>query len=127
MAEGPAASGKSVLVVEDEMLLALDLEYMLKRQGHQVIGPAATVGAGLELARSGQPDAAILDVRLRGETVFPLAELLIERGVPFVFLTGYGRIDIPADMRAAPRLQKPVSEDDLMGALQPLLGAAGPG
>lgn len=127
MAEGPAASGRSVLVVEDEMLLALDLEYMLKRRGHQVIGPAATVSAGLDLARSSALDAAILDVRLRGETVFPLAELLIERGVPFVFLTGYGRIDIPPDLRTAPRLQKPVSEDDLMAALQPLLARPEPG
>ena len=83
-----------VLVVEDEALLALEMESMLLRLGYQVLGPALDLQEALALAKaSPPPDAAVLDVNLgRGEWIFPVIDLLETRGVPYVLATGYGDI-----------------------------------
>ena len=87
----PELAGKRVLVVEDEMLIALLVEDMLADAACIVIGPFARVGDALAAAQTEVVDLALLDVNVAGEKVFPVAYALEERGVPFLFLTGYGQ------------------------------------
>ena len=92
------APGRLVLVVEDEFLIAMDLELLLQRHGWRVLGPAATVAEALRLLAGETPDVALLDVNLRGEPVTPVAEELRARGVPFVLASAYdtgGRARLP--------------------------------
>ncbi|QND66650.1 response regulator [Mesorhizobium loti] len=79
-----------VLVVEDEALVAMLIEDMLLELGYEVLGPAMRLGPALEMARDEIFDLAVLDVNLANEQSFPVAQLLQERGIPFVFATGYG-------------------------------------
>lgn len=122
-----AIDGKRVLLVEDEMLIALDTQDELQKAGCHVVGPVARLDAALATARTAEIDAAVLDVNLGGEYVWPVAEALIRRGIPFVLLTGFGTtLDVPASCSSAPRLDKPIKP----GALQHALGrlaASGPG
>ena len=111
-----------ILIVEDEMLVAMNIEDMLLALGHEVAGIAGRVGAALALAEEGGFDLAMLDVNLAGETSFPVADLLRARGIPFLFATGYGIDGISEDYRSAPVLQKPFRSRDLAEALA---GAAG--
>ncbi|WP_283179551.1 response regulator [Gemmobacter sp. 24YEA27] len=105
----PALSGISVLVVEDEYLLATDLAQFLERGGASVIGPFPTLTEALSSVCAGaKPDFAMLDVNLRGEMVFPLADHLIAAGIPFIFMTGYDTASLPAAYAEIPRLRKPV-------------------
>jgi DNA-binding NtrC family response regulator len=101
--------GCTILVVEDEYLLAADLCAALVDRGAQVVGPAATVSGGKELLQN-TPNlsSAILDVNLRGEPVFALADELIARDVPFVFTTGYDASIIPERFSIVRRCEKPV-------------------
>lgn len=113
-------SGRVVLVVEDEFLIALDLEQLLRRHGWRVLGPAATVAAALRLLRQGDtPDVALLDVNLRGEPVTPVAEELRARGVPFVLASAYGRSELAAvaALAGVPLVGKPTDEHRLLAAL----------
>ena len=107
-----------VLVVEDEAMVAMMLEDMLDDLGCAVVGPAASLQKGLELARSAAVDAAVLDVNLAGEKVFPIADVLTERGIPFVFATGYGRAGLREQDTARPVVQKPYSAQDLARTLR---------
>ncbi len=101
-------TGQSVLVVEDEMLLALDTVDELQNAGCRVIGPALRLGTAIPLAQTAPLNAAVLDVNLAGEYVWPVAGILASRGVPFIFLTGCGAaLEFPADFAAFPRLEKP--------------------
>lgn len=84
--------GRSVLLVEDELLVAWDIEQMLTAAGVRVLGPASSVGAALALLNTERPDAAILDLNLRGELVTPVARRLREMGVPFVLSTAYNHL-----------------------------------
>ena len=115
----PPPDGRLVLVVEDEFLIALDLEQLLRRHGWRVLGPAATVDQALRLLRDGEtPDVALLDVNLGGEPVTPVAEELRARGVPFVLASAY---QVPAQAAAAlagaPNVGKPTEERRLLLAL----------
>ena len=112
--------GLMVLVVEDEFLIAMDLEAMLKEHGWCVLGPAATVAEALRLLEDGKmPDVALLDVNLRGETVVPVAEVLRERGVPIVLASAYDRAGSIADVLAdAPNVGKPSHKRHLLVALK---------
>jgi DNA-binding response OmpR family regulator len=96
-----------ILAVEDEFLLSEALADDLRTAGHQVIGPFGNLPDALEAARREAFDFAVLDVNLRGTMVYPLADQLTERGVPFLFLTGYGRADMPARFAAIARVPKP--------------------
>ena len=91
----PELAGKRVLVVEDEMLVSLLVEDMLADAGCVVVGPFARLPAALAAARVEAVDVALLDVNVAGEMVFPVAYALEERGIPFLFVTGYGQAALP--------------------------------
>ena len=107
--------GLRVFVVEDEFLLSLALEDDLVTAGCSVVGPFSTLASAIEASRREPFDLAILDVNLHGEAIFPLADELRERGVPFVLLTGYGAADLPQRFTASPRLSKPYDPAVLVG------------
>jgi DNA-binding response OmpR family regulator len=88
-------TAKRVLVVEDELLISILIEDILVDEGCQVIGPFTNLPDALAAARSGGFDLALLDVNLRGDKVYPVAEILAEQSVPFLFLSGYGNDAIP--------------------------------
>lgn len=105
----PSFRGRRVLVVEDEYLLAEDLRERLESQGAEVMGPVASVADALELLRDGPaPEAAILDINLQGEMVYPVADELRARGIPFLFATGYDPWAIPEAYQDVLRAEKPV-------------------
>lgn len=106
-------TAKRVLIVEDEVLLAMHLEDLLNALGHEVIGQATRVDAAMELARKSDIDFAILDVNIAGTKSFPVADILRQRGIPFAFATGYGAEGLVDGYREFPALQKPYGQDDL--------------
>jgi len=123
MADAPVLAGRRILVVEDEMMIAMLVEDMLLELGCAVVGPAHALAEGLDLARSATGlDAALLDVNLAGQPVFPLADALREMGVPAIFSTGYGDAGLREVDRGAPVLQKPFRAGDLARALGEALG-----
>ena len=119
----PASGGgrRVVLVVEDEILIAMDLELLLEQQGWRVLGPAASVAEVLHLLEAGRPlpEVALLDVNLRGELVTPVAEALRAHGVPFLLVSAYDRavLDVPA-LAGAVNLGKPTDQRRLLAALK---------
>ncbi len=110
-------AGLRVLVVEDEAAIALLLEDMLLDLGCEVLGPVGRLPDALKLAEADAIDVAILDVNLAGVAIYPVADALRLRGVPFLFSTGYGAGGIDAAFRDSPVLQKPFSQDDLEAKL----------
>lgn len=110
---------RRLLVVEDEYVIALDLAHTLEDAGAEVVGPLSTVEDALDyVANEGDRlDAAVLDVNLRNERVYPVADALAARGIPFVLTTGYDRSTIPATYAAAPHCQKPIDKAWLMRLL----------
>ena len=117
-------AGRRVLVVEDEALVAMLLETILEDMGCVAVGPAATVDEGLRMAADEAVDAALLDVNVAGRQVFPVAQALKDRGVPFVFSTGYGEGGLPDEWRGQPTLQKPFTEAAVRDALMSAMGLA---
>jgi DNA-binding response OmpR family regulator len=112
---------RRVLIVEDRYLIACELADELSRLGFEVLGPAPTVAQACELLGGETVDAALLDVNLDGELVFPVAALLEERGVPFIFLTGYDREVLPPPWRGRPSLAKPIETRALKAELEKAL------
>lgn len=102
--------GRTVLLVEDEMMIAWDMEQTLTAAGLRVLGPAASVDQALRLIRGQRPDAAILDLNLRGELVTPVARRLRQMGVPFVLSTAYNHLrDGEAEFSGIENLGKPLA------------------
>ena len=120
MSETRSFAGLRVLVVEDEMMVSMLIEDMLSDLGCRVVGPASRLDEALELAKAGGIDCAVLDVNLGGQPIFPLADLLRERGRPFAFATGYGDAGLRDVDRGSPVLQKPFREGDLARVLSEL-------
>ena len=116
--------GRRLLVVEDDYGIANDMARFLDDAGAEVVGPAGTVEDALELVESEATalDAAALDINLHGERVYPVADALAARGVPFVFATGYDAQVIPEAYAGVPRLEKPVDRAQLARALARSLG-----
>ena len=116
---GPALAARRVLVVEDEWLIAAEIGRALEGAGAVVLGPAHSVEQALALLRDGAapPDAALLDVNLRGEAVTPVALALAERGVPFALVTAYAAEGLDGPLRAAPRVGKPFTAAGLVRAV----------
>ncbi len=118
-ASAPQASapleGLRVLVVEDNFLLAEVTKDLLEHGGCTVVRPTGWVESALKLARVEALDGAILDINLHGEPSFAVAEVLFARGIPFMFVTGYDDVTImPATLRWARRLSKPVTDQQLL-------------
>ncbi|WP_053185120.1 response regulator [Pseudomonas thivervalensis] len=106
-------AGIRVLVVEDEGAIALLIEEMLEEFGCEVVASVARLATACEVAGSVQVDLAILDVNLAGERVFPVADILRGRQIPFLFSTGYGASGLPAEYAGCPVLHKPFSQSEL--------------
>jgi DNA-binding response OmpR family regulator len=107
-----------VLVVEDEAMIAMLVEDMILDFGSEVVGPATQMDEALRLARQGELDAAILDINVGGAVVFPVAEVLRERGIPFIFATGYGATGLPPRFLNSATLPKPFNYENLADALR---------
>ncbi|HEV7122319.1 MAG TPA: response regulator [Rhodanobacter sp.] len=104
--------GLRILMVEDEMLLALSLEDMLRLLGCEVV-KAARLHKALKLVDTEKIDGALLDVNLDGESVYPVAAELDRRGIPYAFMSGYGSDMLDADYRDRPALLKPFVADEM--------------
>jgi DNA-binding LytR/AlgR family response regulator len=111
--------GCRLLLVEDEFLIAEDLKVSLEALGVEVIGPAGSVEEALRLIDhdAARLDAAVLDINLRGERVFPVADALAARNIPFVFTTGYEGIALPHAYARVARCEKPVDKKRLVQLL----------
>jgi len=125
MTDSAKFAGLRVLVVEDEMMVSMLIEDMLTDLGCAIVGPASRLDEAMELARATELDCAVLDVNLGGQPIFPVADLLRERGRPFAFATGYGDAGLRDQDRGAPVLQKPFREGDLARVLGELLAKVG--
>lgn len=112
-----------MLIVEDEMLVAMELDSLLRDQGCTVLGPAATVKRAIALIAEERPDAALLDLNLNGQPAIPVAAELNRQGVPFIIVSGYSKTHMQApELSRARRLAKPVERQRLLGELGQLLG-----
>ena len=112
---------RRVLIVEDEMLIAMMLQDMISDAGLEVEGVASSLNAGIDLASKANFDLAILDVNLNGEEVYPVAEILQRRGIPFIFSTGYGAGGIRPGYAGTPQVVKPFQQNLLVAALKAAL------
>lgn len=114
--------GIRVLLVEDAGLVAMEAQMVLEEVGMKVLGPANRISQALSLAEAGPIDIAFLDIDLNGEHVWPVAEVLARRGVPFAFATGFESSTImPKPFSGNPMLAKPYSEHELLGMARKLL------
>src|SRR3954471_20160153 len=106
-----------ILVAEDEYLLAEDVARMLERQGAKIVGPVSTVTDSRRLARHAALDGAVLDVNLRGDMIWSVADFLLGRRAPVVFMSGYGATCCPEQYRHVPWLSKPLLASELVNVL----------
>jgi CheY-like chemotaxis protein len=119
----PGLIERRVLVVEDELLVAMELERLLREAGCAVLGPAPSVGRALALIRADPPDIGLLDVNLGGHWVTPVAEALAARGLPFVLVTSYAPAALGEPiLDGAPLVGKPFTRPALVRALHGALG-----
>jgi DNA-binding response OmpR family regulator len=116
---------RSILIVEDDPLLAMDLEWTLQRAGFAVIGPAITTEEAFNLLHRHTPDLIILDLNLDSETGFPVADRLVKAGIPFLILSGHSRSMVPAPYRNRPFVQKPCAAATLLRKVRAVLNAGG--
>ncbi len=123
MPDGTVNGSRRVLIVEDEILLAMILADILVGLGHRVAGTATKVEQALRQAREGDIDFAILDINLAGAMSFPVADILRQRAIPFVFASGYGVDGLIDGYRGEPVLTKPFRLRDLERAMVEALAA----
>lgn len=114
--------GPRILIVEDDALLAMELEMILGDGGFTVAGQAVSVAEGLAAIEDGGVDAAVLDLNLGKDKSEAVADRLAEGGIPFLYVSGHGTEALPAAHRGRPLLGKPVSDAALVGTLNDLLG-----
>jgi DNA-binding response OmpR family regulator len=112
-------STKRVLVVEDELLVAMTIEDAVVADGHECVGPASSIAGALQLLSERDCDAAILNVFIAGERIDPVCYELVRRGVPFGFATGAG--DQDGRWSDIPRIAKPYEDDVLRGLIRQLV------
>ncbi len=121
------APRRTVLLAEDELLVAMDIEASLRELGCEVVGPVATVAEVERLAQRPDLDAAVLDVNLRGAKIFTVLPGLLARGLPVLLSSGYEEaILFPDEFRSLPVLVKPYDASQLGAAISALLGSRGP-
>jgi two-component SAPR family response regulator len=115
----------AVLIVEDEGILAMALEDVVRDAGHHIFGSVAKVARAIDLLAKGRPDAALLDVRLsEGEVVYPVADALAALGVPFALMTGYTSESIDARFAGCVVVHKPFSDGAVRATIDRLLDSA---
>ena len=122
---GRTATGKRVFVVEDELMIRMLLDGMLSELGHTVTAEAGGIDEALTLAKQADFDVAVLDVNLNNQTITPVVEVLVRRGLPFIFASGYGQRGVPEAYRASPTLQKPFQAEALARAIDAAVAKAG--
>jgi DNA-binding response OmpR family regulator len=120
-------AGTRFLVVEDETLIAVLIEDALLEMGCEIAGLVGKLDAAMRLAGAGEFDAAILDVTVRGGKIYPVAERLVARGIPFAFSSGYGDWALPESLRNRPRLMKPFTLTALQEQIRALCKEAAEG
>lgn len=125
MSAASSETVRRVLIVEDEMLIALMLQDMVAEAGLVVAAIANTLRAGVELAEREDVQLAILDINLNGEEAYPVAEILRARHIPFIFSTGYAGASVRPEYQGAPRLIKPYQQEMLTAAIAAALGSVG--
>jgi DNA-binding response OmpR family regulator len=106
-----------ILIVEDEVLVAMHLEDLLLEMGHQVVGSASRIPMAIVLARDEELDFAILDVNVAGSQSYPVADILRQRKISFIFATGYGTAGLVDGYRHEATLSKPYEPGELERAL----------
>lgn len=111
------AAKLKVLIIEDESIVAMMIEDLIVDMGHEVVGTAGRLEQAQKLADELAIDFAIVDVNLNGQHTYPVAETLKQRGVPFVFATGYGAQGLKDEWKQSSVLQKPFQPEDLARAL----------
>lgn len=109
--------GKRILVLEDDFYLASDETALLQQAGATVVGPFGSACAQSTLECIGHLDGAVVDINLGSRPSFAFARMLADRDVPFVFVTGYDKVVIPRELADAPRLEKPIRDDELVDAI----------
>jgi DNA-binding response OmpR family regulator len=119
------AAPQRVLVVEDEYLLSSLLAEDLRAAGYEIVGPCSSLATALRAAGKENFDAAVLDINLRGELVYPAAEKLAERQIPFVFLSGYATANMPERFRDYPRIAKPAPPATVLRMIKMILRKQG--
>lgn len=124
MTSDRAAEGRHVLVVEDEMSIVVMIEDAVIDLGADIVGPTAWLDAALRLAREEAIDVAVLDVNIHGNNSYAVADILAERGIPFLLCSGYGDWAIEERHRDRPRLTKPYTPSELKGRVLELLDAS---
>jgi two-component SAPR family response regulator len=117
-------TGCRVLVVEDETLIAILIEDVLAAMKCEILGPVGKLETAIQIAQEGKFDIAILDVTIRGGKVYPVAEHLLARGVPFVLASGYGDWALPSSLRTQRRLTKPFTAAELEEQIRLLFAKA---
>ncbi len=114
-----------VLIVEDQLIIAMDVEFILSRHGVMTVDTATTVAEALTFIAAARPDAAVLDLNLGASTSLPVAEQLLAQSIPFVFSTGYGdKSMIPKAFAHVPIVNKPYDTAGLINALARAIAAA---
>jgi len=122
--QGRTLKGLRVLVVEDQAPIALQLEDMLVESECEIIGPASRVRQALQLIEEQAVDAAVLDLNIAGDLVYPVADALEAKGLPYFFATGYGPAGLSEPYRKKLVLQKPFSRRAFLKALEKMLQPA---
>jgi two-component SAPR family response regulator len=117
-------AGKRILIVEDEIIVALDLANKITAEGAKAVGAVSTVNAALDVIANTELDGVILDIKLREEMAFPVADVLAVRHIPFVFMTALDAGDIPSRHANIRRVQKPAGTEVICRALEATIFAA---
>ena len=114
-------TGARILVAEDEFLVYLMLEEELRANGYTVLGPFASLATAEDALKRDAVDLVVLDVNMGGEMAWPLADELVTRNIPFMFLSGYGADALPPRLRKAARIGKPYDAAELLREIRRLL------